>query len=386
MQFVTSTAHTLLFSTFFYYYSFQLQATQETTTSNTQISSDAQEKTLSSRYLVDQIRSFLSLREIVSSTRVNQLFYDTSNPLMWRCSQSMSTRSLTWYARDTRRVSNLRNLNLRIETTAFVHDSLASSMQSAQRQLSYTQSLSDMRSLSCLSLNFRDTTIPVTIARSIFSSLPILNELRSLSIDLRNISFGQRGVFRDLMIEIFTDNLLELNQLQHLRINLARANINAETLVKLIQAISKLSELRSLELNLDENPELQTTSSELFGEMIASLPNLTRLNLSLAQVRLSEESLRHFIHVLRDNTNLCSLSLNIAESILRNTLAGTLGDSLETMTSLQTLRLGLSRINKVIKKSEKYQLYLDIHLYLELVEDTQGVLFRVRMKGSLRAV
>ena len=198
-----------------------------------------------------------------------------------------------------------------------------------------------LKNLSLLKLKLRGDTIPVTIARSFFRALPSLRALRSLEVDLSQISFGQHGIFRDFVITALANALGQLSQLTNLQINLSQSRANIESLATLIDAIRPLVELEELELNLGGNAALQILPGACLADLLATLPRLRILRLTLRGNRLSHRALQSTMSALGAGGNLHALSVDLSQNSFRAASMTNLARSITGLRQLRQLRLVL---------------------------------------------
>ena len=198
--------------------------------------------------LINEIRAYLTLPELLRSQIVNRLFKDIDAIGLWQCPRTMDRAGLMWLARHPLQSNWLNSLTLFVEQTR--PDSLGLLSLQQASVLSRTGTLLQLlKNLSLLKLKLRGDTIPVTIARSFFRALPSLRALRSLEVDLSQISFGQHGIFRDFVITALANALGQLSQLTNLQINLSRSRANIESR-RLLSMPYVRCRARELELNL----------------------------------------------------------------------------------------------------------------------------------------
>ncbi|KAL4480060.1 hypothetical protein ABPG74_020576 [Tetrahymena malaccensis] len=189
---------------------------------------------------------------------------------------------------------------------------------------------------------------------AIMSSIENLYSLTEFSLDLENNQIDQVG------IKAITSGLYKLKNLNLIKLNLNNNKVLDECLQDLRDSLIELKMLSNLNLNL--NCKHRSDTGLLFlGQALEKISNLTHLSLDIHQKvnQKLEEGLIKLVQSIQFLSNLKQIAINFQDISISEQVAQNLSTSFSNMDNLTDIALGLQNCEISDKAAELIQIGLN---------------------------
>ncbi|KAL4487932.1 hypothetical protein ABPG72_022792 [Tetrahymena utriculariae] len=176
------------------------------------------------------------------------------------------------------------------------------------------------------------------------SGITYIGQMVSSFINLEklNLDIAENAFKPDKMVEL--SEYLQLNKDIHtLKLNLSKNDLNYKNISDAFQNLSKLQFLDNLSLNLSSNILGKCVLS--IAQELAKFQNLIYLDLDLQNTSMYKDYLDHIIQSLSALKKLQTLNLNISENKLNQSDGTNIGLSILQFSSLYNLSLNFEKTN-----------------------------------------